>query len=747
MPNRILISALLLLIALAGFAASAFAAPTRISGELELRYGSHTATENGVEVLDAGHFTQKYSILAEKEGLLSNGRLGRYRLNLGYEWAWVDAEKGLGQKVRIDNPLDNLLYRGEIKLAPGGLPFKLSAYSYDNHSMTFVTDELGELFNRHGFTVPGETVSDVRNGSNRITGLTFFAGTKNGRYEGKYRDTLSTLPLLLIDFRQTDVHNVKVANPIDYTDRDLAFVSLNKKSNWLHYKVFTHEDRIDDSNNYREQSFLLGTIDHNEYRQWVHLANWIEVSSDISYSETVTNRGVSRILDQKRYDLNVFAKARRTRWQGSSFSSYSRVTDGDSLDRTLILPFNANGELNRDTAWRFNLIGRRTQEDLLGGVKDGQTDDMYASARIETFRRARYLFTPSAAAESKQGMDGEGYALKLGAEFRNNSRYRSDYDVFGSYEARRFTGTGETGRDVDYFEQVLEAGIGKDLSSQLRGTFSQNFMLGNGSYDSSVADQISAQTDSIINYKGFHRGSVFRSLTSFVADHRSQRKVNNRLELSFEYQSGPLVDGLQTQIDHRLDYIHGAWRVSLNNRYGFGDEIADSTISLGSGVDTFFLSTSDIGYRPSRVVEASLRSRYENRSYVTGMDTETYKLLQSAQYSLWNMSGLRRKLAVFGEEVEFVKNLQDAETVGEDYLAFTLFTDYYPLRSTLLSAKLRYEIDGNEGSEYLIAFLSAGVDFQKLKLSLDYSYGDRTEGDFLASRTEHRWEMKVTKLF
>lgn len=748
MPNKILITVLLFVVALAGLASSAVAARTKLSGSLELRYGAHTATESGSKVLDASHFTQKYSFLAEKQGLLADGRLGRYAVALGYEWSWVDSKQGLGVKTVINNPLDKLLYRGEIEVSPGGLPFSLRAYSYDMNSTTFDEDDLGELFDTRAYSIGGGTVTNIRNGSQVVTGFTLQAGTGNGHYEGQFREVLSSLPLFLVDFRQVDVHDLKSLNPTDYTDRDLAFVSLNKKNNWIHFKIFDHDNRIDPSSNFREQTFIIGTIDQHERRQWVNVTNWIEVSADISYSETLPESVSSSNLQyQRRYDVNLFSKAQRTRWRGSSFTTYSRVNDGKSLDRSLIIPLYASGALNRDTAWRISLINSRSQSRLLSGGVDQQTDDISATVRLDTFRQSRYIFSPMVAAEVKQGLDGEGYAVRAGAEFRSNHNYRSVYELFGRYEARWFTGTGELGLDVDYLEQIAEGKIEKDFNSQLRGGISQDFIFADGVFDSSVANTISADSDSILNHKGISGGTVFRSLTTLFVDHRSLRKLNNRVELTLDHQSSPSLSGQQIKLGHRLNYRKGAWVFDVNSTLSFGDELATTAISLGEGLEDFFTNVARFSYRPSRAVKSQLEVGYEQRSFSDGSDSERYRVRESVEYTLWNYNGLVRQLAVFGQEIELFKSLKDSTAIGDNYTGFTLFTNYYPTRISLLSAKLHYNMDSSADNDTFIVFLSAGLDFQKLKLSLDYSYGDRSSGGLESDRTEHRWEVKVNKLF
>ncbi|NCP78864.1 MAG: hypothetical protein GW833_06890, partial [Desulfuromonadales bacterium] len=134
-----------LVLLLLALPAAVFAARGKLSGSAELMYAGQTAETDGVKTLDARSFVQQYSLLYTKKGEFQRGRLGDYDVALGYEWNWVDSEIN-GDKVEIDNPLSKILYRGDIKIAPGGLPFRLHAFSYDMHQTSFTSSDLGTLF-------------------------------------------------------------------------------------------------------------------------------------------------------------------------------------------------------------------------------------------------------------------------------------------------------------------------------------------------------------------------------------------------------------------------------------------------------------------------------------------------------------------------------------------------------------------------------------------------------------------------
>lgn len=757
MPQRTLIVIAAILIALFGAVISVVAAPIRFSGLLELRYAEHTASEAGVKVLDAGHFAQKYSLIAEKKGSLQRGRLGKYDLALGYEWSSVDAYKGDRVKVDIDNPLDKILYRGDVTIAPGGLPFNLHLYSYDMQTTAFGLEDLSEIF-----TLPNKgerdwTITSVFNGTAKTTGATLTAGTQNGHYKGKYRDLLATMPRLLIDYRQVDVRDVKGPFKRDYVDRDLAFVSLNKKNNWFHYRIFTHKDRLDPTQDYREQTYLLGTINHRNQREWINLTNWIQVSADIAYSETTPN---ASITVQKRYDMNLFTLARRTRWNATNFTSFSRMRDDNRLEKQISVPFYANGELNRDTSWRFRFVGNRYSSDLISGGHV-ERDNLYVSARVDTFRQSRYIMVPTIDAEMKNGSQGEGNAVRAGVEFFSNTAYRSPYSLLGTFTIARFSGTGISGRDVDFWEQNFHGKVEKDLTSRLRAGIEEELSYGSGSYENSVTDTLVASSNALVGTKNLIDGGVFRNITTLYAEYRATNKINNRLELSYDYLSTNGQSGSQLVTSHRLEYSGRELSLTVNNQLLLGDSMPNVGLAnFGSSglsnnlnntaVGSSFITTTNGNYAPSRAVTARLQFEYEWRDLVNATTDERIRFLQTYRYGFWKTSGVMRKLAQIGQELEYEDFSSEQASATGGWGAFTLFGDYYPTRRTLLGAKLRFDRRLSEKTDAVVLFLTAGVNFNKFKVNLDYSYGDRTAGRDAVSypdRKEQRWEIRVAKTF
>ncbi len=754
MPRKTLIAVASVFIALLGLVSVAVASsPVRLSSALEWRYGEHTATVGGTQVLDASHFVQRYSFLARKSDTIADGRLGEYRLALGYEWSWIDSRQGDGTKIIIDNPLDKILYRGEVKIEPGGLPFKFHAFSYDMGDTSFASNDFGELFGGRGYDGPSETVIGLSSSKNIRTGIILESGVANGSYDGNYRNLLHSLPRFLLDFSQVDVSDENSLAKLDFVDRNLAFVSLNKKNNWLHYRLFTHKDRVDSTNNLVEQTYRLGTLDHLNQRHWVDLVNWIKVSADISYMETTKGTPQLGQSSLGRYDVNLFARARRALWETSSYSSYRRESDGYALERSLDVPLYASGTLSRDTNWRINMVGKKTQGEKFTGGLNWKTDSVYGQAQVTTFRQSRYVFTSTVAAEGKQDLTSEAYATSVGAEFSSNSMYRSPYRLFGRYVARIFSADTLDESGLDFSEHQAEVSVQTDFNSQLSGGFSQMLLQGEGRSDVSYVDNIGSAAISLIGTAvdvSRSDSSAFQSLSKLFISHRSLSGLSNRLELALDYRSTSGGKGVMVDLSHSLDYSsRGPYRIVMTNQLSRGDK-QDAAVGEADGFESGYVREEDqsfshksiLSYSPGRAMKAKLRLSYDKYTFVDVPSIESFEVSWDGSYTWWSYGGLIRRHVVLGYEFDLARGQKG------DFDNFTLFAKYYPTRLTLLATRLNYDVDKEvEGNDTFTATMSAGVDFRKLKLSLDYSYAARTAESSVSERTEHRWEAKIKKLF
>ena len=753
MLDRLAIAALLALL-VSGAPLAAVAAGT-LSGSAELRYAQQEARENGQTVLDASHFAQQYSLLYQSKGQIMQGRGGKYALGLGYEWNALNADLN-GENADIQT--GKVLYKGDVLVAPGGLPFRLHLYSADMVKSHFIEQGVDSLFDPTGSDsfIPGRPLTNITNGQHTRTGITLVVGEANGRYAGAYRDILEDAPRLLIDYAEDYVRDLKSFTPQHFRSRDLAFVSLNKRDNWFHYRLFEHRDFLQAREDFDEKSFLLGTIDHTNLRRWINMTNWIQVSADGSY--TTGSRPYVADGGFNRYDLNLFARARRADWQASNFNSFSRLEEFGALKRRMETPVYAQGDWGRDSSWRGRFIGQR-ESDLIYATGEERTKDvLYATTRVETFKHQPIIVAPEVAAEVKGGTRGEGKSARVGLEVFSNRSYRPRFDWLGGYSLSHFGGTGETGFETSFWEQIFRGSIATDLTSSFRTGFEQEAIFGSGTLDRTSSQYIVPRSDlgipeymAQINQRD---GSVFRSISTWFGEHRSANRLYNRFELTYDRLHTDAENTDQIELAHNLRYDWRSLNVDMRNRLILGNDI-QSRDSFGDSIfapnlvnaagDKSFVHSTNLWYSPGRSMEASGRLNYEWRD--SGVATSSrWRALQDYRYNIFQVNGIVRKLADIGERLEY-EVFDPASGQRETATAFTLLGNYYPTRHTLLGARIRYEMRSPEDTDTLTWYTTAGLDFEKFQLALDYSYGTRTAGTLIPERKEHRWEVQVKKTF
>lgn len=735
------------------------AAASRWDGFAQWSLGNWERQENGRKVEEARHFTQQYSLLYHRDGFINGGKGGRYNVAFGGEWTSLDGEISTPLEDR-DTGVDTfkILYRGEVLFAPGGLPFRLHAYSQDLRRSTFGRDfGLREDFDELD---PG-IATEILNGTHVRSGLTLMVGIKNGSYMGRYRDVLSQLPRLYVDYSQTDVKDVNSLVPQHYRERNLAFVSLNKKDNWFHFRYYDFEDFENPEDSFGEQVLMLGTVDHNLQRQWINLTNWIQVSVDGAF--TKTNWQQPTRIPEERFNLNLFGVAARRNWKTSTFTTYERLDDGSDLEKRLEVPLFASGDISRDTGWRTRFIGFREEVHPFQNGEEVGEEGAFLSTRVETLRRNRYIVAPLVEIEVYESDDrGQGSAGRLGVEVFSNNLYRPRHALFGSYTYTVIDGEGEAPdrREVNYQEHKVTGKIDSQLNPYWRLGAQEDLLYASGDFDRNATRHIGANADlSFIRGTGDNlrvRGETWRSTSRLYAEWSPLSRWRNRAEFvldHFDSEGGSLT---QYNLRHSLDYDNRRWRARMTNDLIWGDGIQESSIPVldvfdnagaplatGLEVDSQYIHSSSLVYSPGREAEFGFRNFIDWRSTNVG-NQYVLESRQNFLYNLYTVNGFVRRLASVQEEIAYEAYRGTAGT-KEDLGSFTLTGNYYPLKVVLLAAKIRYRRYFAEEQNEWTSFLNAGLVFQKLELRFEYAYGDREKGESEPSVKEHRWQITVTK--
>lgn len=723
---------------------------------------------------DSSYFAQRYALWFSRKGVFMGGRAGRYNLALGGEWWGLNSDNeidGVPNDVSVNNA--KLLYRGELVFAPGGLPLQFNMYGRDIYASRFVRDRFytqgtfDQLFlSRPARSVlTPEVINDVENGTHQEYGASLTVGTTNGSYLGQYRNILSHLPKLFVDYRELRVKNLISVIPQQYIDRELAFVSLNKKHNWFHYRFFEHLDKLDPINNSNETTFLLGNIDQHLRRDWINLTNWIRLSTDGRYTSLLN--AFSRLGAQQIYELNLFAITDRQNWRSSMFSNFMRYERSGMLEKSLFVPFYASGEPDRNNSWRFQILGSRRLLNVPFSVVNTETakDDVYTTLRWETGRSTKNVSAPVLELEGKFGDWGQGAAARAIFEYYSNKNIgkANPYDLFSSLTASYFLGTSTQSvtQDVDLFEVSGRIDLAKQLNSRFRTGFGSFLMLGVGKAETGVTEYI--RPISLQKLKGsLNRpriaidGTVWRIEGLWFMQHIGVSRISNRLETGIEYQDTQDGGAGQYYLTHRLRYAGRSIGVDVGTRVLYGDNIYATLTSRVSNIAAIqseydggsVSNTSNVSYQPNRENRFRAGMGLDWRLPEEGNDG--YRVLLNQEYTYTNFlkRGVLRKFLEFNELLDYERLDPDGSQLYEAF-ALTGLVSYYPSSWSRLSCKVKWQNNIQSGSSDTGFGLYSALNFSLLSVGLEYEYGMRTADSTgaILDRDEQRWSMSIRKVF
>lgn len=722
-------------------------AKAKVTGWAQWSYLDYRATGGGLEDQEANHFTQDYALYYHSKGLFGGGRLGSYDVGLGYEWAAFDTEI---DDEEIKTSTGKVLYRGSLLIAPGGLPFRLEAYSYDNFSVTFLPDRL------ESSVLEPSVVTDILNGQRVTTGINFIAGIRNGTYLGQYRELLSKYPRIFVDYREDYVRDLESREPEHSRLRNLAFVSLNKKDNWFHYRYREYTDYEDSVNDFSEKTYMLGTVDHLLRRQWINLTNWIEMSVDGSLTIRKDNEFASG--EGQTYQLNFANILRRDRFRVQNYNYFMRERDELNLHKIYELPIYADGILDVDRRWNAAYIAYG-EDELLSGL-NRQEKGNYLMGRLSLNERDRIQYAPMLELEVREGDEGEGHAARAGLEIHTNSKFRPEVDWLARYRATWLSGSTSTDFDADYLEQEVLGEASRRLASNWRVGGRQRFIYGTGELDDGVMRYIAPQGNQELagTYSKRSRieGSVFRTTTEVYGEVQNSAALSNRLSLVYDMvrkEDGGSID--QLILEHTLRYQKATLKINVLNQFGTGDEPPASRLptNLGSAprsaagvgkLDYVFTHQTRVDYAPLRSFRLIAAFALDWQSGEAGESLRWY-VNQDARYTFFTVNGFTRKLA------EIYQTYEHESFYGEDgdasELEFTLGGNYYLTRALRFGAKTAYRYYDPIGISELELRALVGVDYEKLQCELHYSYGLAQADGLPDDRTEHLFEARVKKIF
>lgn len=739
--------ALLLICAAALGAPSAHA---QISGEAELGYTRYDAEVNGDKVVEGSSFYQRYSLLYQTAGELYQGRAGSYNLALGYEWGSFDTDvkstgalSGMLADESRSVSAGHLLYRGEVFLDPKELPLKLRAYSYDLNRVNLYHDYTA-LSGRN--MIDSQLVSDISDGTRISTGATLLLGVKSGLTNG-YNAIFRHIPLVMVDYRDDIVHDTKSLTPTDTRMSRLAFVSLNKRDNWFHYRTTNYTDKINPDQSYNESQIQLGTVDQSLTRRWIDLTNWLKISSDVQFTKHDTSTPANSF---ESYEANLFAIASRRNWDARTFSSFSRLRDSEGITLERTIPVYGRGVIGSDVEWMGSLYSNEKRiSEPDGNVVNNS--NYSASLRADMLRRSPFTLGIIAKGETNSTYGSKLLSLEGGVETASTARFSRDYSIAGSYTVKYFSSLNDSSGG-GYLNQNLNGRVAYTASPTFRIDVTEDISNASGKNPGNFSNSAITVNSGFNGGDALVPGSVssFQRRNNDINEYvRSVTTVNTswsplpRVSIGFSVsedilmQSGGDTDYLTT-FRNTIDYSAPAFQARLRNSYNrrmLGGKSLDYVESYGT-----------VDYRPNRYLDGLLTYTYSVGDVDIYTTSEFIDLKERLGYSFYQRAGAGRKLLELYEEFTYnrTQNVGDENTVASTARRFTLGARYFPLRSLYVGGDARFSLLDPAGVTEQLYTGVIGVNFRKFQANLEYSYGRRNDDD---RQIEKKIAANVKKLF
>lgn len=728
---------------------------------VDLGVGGSRSEVDGGSVQSQKSNYEKFSLSYNVKGVLGDRRAGHYSLMIGYDFSRIaptiikdgerDRSYGAIQAGKV-------LYRGGLVLAPGGLPFRLTASIFDTAPPSAVSRRLDNSVLQDTYSSGGDVKNDMSSGTHQEIAVTLLLGIRNGSYLGAYRDYLSQVPRLMVDYKQVEVHDTASNfSLVHYVARDVAFVSLNKKDNWIHYRTHEFTDYLDRSNDRTSTQVMIGTVDHMMSRQWINLTNWIRISGDISYTE---ERAAHEAHPQKTYQLNLFTSTRRQGYRLDVPSTWSRVVkEGDHLSQDASLPIYFSAELNRDNSLSLTLVNNFSRETSLnegvlnGDKLDGRSHMTSLSMRGDLFRTRPLYFRPNLSLSMTNEGETSSFGETLGLEWGNRTSKNAFFWTLS-------LGLAADQRDEEttssrYLEENLALSLRKGLSRNLVASMTVSARHGDGNSEDAQA-RSNPNSETLVDPNLIDNGLDSRFSTyglSTYLDHDGVR-FDNRLGFVLESSQTPDDSTKTMQVQHILQQrSRENGSLTVTSELNFGDFVTArggyfdfvSPAANGESVDLSWMSEALYKYSPSRSFNLSLTGSLSGTGGGEG-GGESWRLAEKVDYRFFTVNGIVRKLAEITEEIGLEQVPQSNESRNSAlYVRFE--GSIYPTKYLYAKFRSEWVTLGPSGSTQMSYDSETGLNFALLQVALSYGRGYKTREDSMAAAEEEHWDLKIRKTF
>ncbi len=734
-------------------------ASCRLTGEAELGYVNYESSTD-TEHVSTHSLTQRYSVLYDTSGRLVNGRLGKYDVALGYEWLAFDT--GIKANAAPANNLNenkgHLIFNGDLLLDPKEIPLRLSLYSRDLSRSTFLTDSLSsdKLFdapsingglsgsNTTNLSIPANTATGISGGTRIDSGATLVAGVKNGMTNG-YNEILRHFPMLMLDYRDTINKDSSSTYPVDNRLTRLAFVSLNKKDNWFHYRFVTYNDYIDHLNNYNETQFQLGTVDQLLQRRWIDFTNWLRVSADGQLTRRVNERSNDNFEE---FSLNLFGTARRESWELRSFNNFTRLNENDRerIVYKTSLPVYASGIITPTARWSAYSKYDDSHTNDNNTAKGEYFTTGSGGYNIDAFSKSSFTLSQGLSVEQVSASNGADSLIMTGhVGTASTPKFSRDLSLKADYDIRDYRNS-SSGGSSSFIDQVIKGSASYDLAHKLRLTAEQTNRFTTGTSQTINSSDLgvtinSPQYQSPRATIGAGKSS-YQTTTALKIAWNPKPRLNAGLSASEDvYVPESGVPSGITNVTATLDYAESKYKISLITSYNSDDAInSEFTNQIASSINASYIF--------SRSLDAKAGFSYYKA--FGGSPTETINAEQSLNYNYYKVGGMANKLfeinesfTSIDEQVALIGASGTSVATKQRTNTLLLGTKYFPLRQIMIAGGARYAFVNGYAEAALSYYGSLSARYQLLEASLDYTYGkNKTD-----NRVEKRISANIKKRF
>ena len=710
----------------------------KLSAEAELAYMNYDARNSYGDHLSAHSLTQRYSLMYQTEGKIIDGRLGKYNVSLGYDWSTFDTK--ISSTSGSDNPSatrGHIIYQGEILIDPKEMPLRLTAFSRDMNRNSFTQDESNLLGSLHGSSLLGspQLATGIMNGTHIESGATLVMGVKNGMTNG-YNEILRHFPMLMLDYRDSINRDLNSSFPVNNRFSRLAFVSLNKKDNWFHYRLLSYDDYIAPENDYKESQIQLGTVDHTMQRRWIDFSNWLMVSADGLLIKKMNARSADNYTE---FDLNLFGIARRAAWEARSFNNFNRYKEenGKITYRTTV-PVYVNGSLNANTSWNTRFSYKESHDNL-----NNEFTDISGGYRIDTYKRSPFTLSQQLDMEKAYTKEADLFVISAALETTSTARFSRNVGLGASYSIRNYS-TESNSSNSNFLDQSFNANATYSPSYQTRVSLRQTNRMTSGTsqYINSTVEGANLATPQYANPRSNSlegNSSSFQSITDLNMSWNPLPRLNTSLAINEDIylpENGP--DSYRTNFILSIDHSGTNFKLTTRNTFTIDkEEPGNTTYSL--------ISDNNAQYTFNRNLDSSLRASYY-KNIGDNDESDTLNIQQTLNYNYYKTSGFARKLFEVSEifehtEGRITNTINNVTTVlnKNSRTALSLGARYYPLRQLTLAVGSRYTFFDTFSDYELTYYTSLGLNFRLFQASLNYAYG--------TARADGRIEKKFTANF